>query len=58
MKKMLTTMFLYGILGGVLGYAGVSFSENPLTFLSIVAVVVAIDLNSYYHGISTEKKYA
>ena len=43
---MLLTIFLYGLLGGVLALAGVGVVDNPLGFIAIMAVVIAIDIAS------------
>lgn len=46
MKELITTCVLYGLLGGLLGMAGVSIVNTPVLYFSIVATVVLIDLSS------------
>ena len=41
---------LYGVLGGLLSFAGVSPEDKPVEYLTILATVVAIDLLSDRHA--------
>lgn len=45
---MITSLFLYCLLGGVLAAAGINVLDKPWQFLCIMAVVAFIDLNSKY----------
>lgn len=50
MKYMYTTIFLYGVLGFVLGLADITILDDTYEFLSIMLLVLAIDIISYKHG--------
>ena len=41
---------LYGLLGGLLSFAGVSPEDKPVEYLTILATVVAIDFLSDRHA--------
>ena len=38
------SFLLYGVLGMLLAVAGVGIIDNPISFLSILAIVLVIDL--------------
>lgn len=42
-KALVINLILYGILGFLLGHAGVTVSENPLTFVVILLLVIVIE---------------
>jgi hypothetical protein len=45
---MITSLFLYCLLGAALAASGVSVLDKPWQFMCIMAVVAFIDLNSKY----------
>lgn len=51
LKKYGFGILLYGLLGLMLGVAGVGVVDNPAEFFLILALVVAIDINSFKMGI-------
>lgn len=51
LKKYGFGILLYGLLGLMLGVAGISVVDNPAEFFLILALVVAIDINSFKMGL-------
>lgn len=51
LKKYGYGLLLYGLLGVMLGIAGVPVMEKPLEFILILALVLAIDITSFKQGL-------
>ena len=51
MKKNGLGLLLYGLLGVMLGIAGVPVTEKPVEFFLILALVMAIDITSFKQGL-------
>lgn len=44
-SKFWSGVFLFALLGLVLGAIGITISENPMSFFTILTVAILIDLN-------------
>ena len=47
---MLLNVLLYGLLGAVLAYGGISIVETPLKFALVLLSVIIIDVRATYTG--------
>ena len=47
-RKSLMGVLLFGILGAALSAIGIKFSDDPVSFMTIIGIAVLIDLNASF----------